>query len=221
MTRHTALSRLPLRTGLLVALTLALPTGCYRPIAVPGIAAAPGVAAPAVQNPVFIAGNNSDVFWEALVDVLDDYFRIVHEDRVRQVGDVLTEGRIDMYPKTGATVLEPWRKDSVGRFQRWESTLQTIRRRAQARVIPTAGGFLVEVIVEKELEALDRPEHATAASAGLRLGETIDRQPAGSLRDDPHTLGWIPLGRDTILEQTILMELTRRVGAAQPAAPTY
>jgi hypothetical protein len=155
-----------------------------------------------------------------LVDVLDDYFRIAHEDRVRQVGEVLTEGRIDTFPRTGATVLEPWRKDSVGRFQRWEATLQTIRRRAQARVIPSAGGFLVEVIVEKEQEALDRPEHATAASAGLRLGETIDNQPRVSLTDDPHTLGWVPLGRDVILEQAILMELTRRIGTAQPAPPT-
>ena len=205
---------------------IALTAGCYKPVTVgtpPGaIVAGPGGGVPpAIQNPVFIPAANSDVFWESLVDVLDDYFRIAHEDRVRQVGDVLTEGRIDTYPKTGATVLEPWRKDSVGRYQRWESTLQTIRRRAQARVIPSAGGFLVEVQVEKEQEALDRPEQATAASAGLRLGETLDRQPAGRLGGGPITLGWIPLGRDVILEQTILIELTRRLSAGQPPAAPY
>lgn len=179
------------------------------------------MAPPAVQNPVFIPAANADAFWENLVDVLDDYFRIAREDRVRQVGDVLTEGRIDTYPRTGATILEPWRKDSVGRFQRWEATLQTIRRRAQARVIPSAGGFLVEVLVEKEQEALDRPEQATAVSAGLRLGETLDSQPQSKLGGDPLTVGWIPLGRDVVLEQTILTELTRRLGAGQPAPAAY
>jgi hypothetical protein len=221
MTQRSKLKPVGRLSAALVALTVV--AGCYQPITVgaPGPIVPGAVAPPAVQNPVFIPAADSDVFWEMLVDVLDNYFRIAHEDRVRQVGDVLTEGRIETYPKTGATVLEPWRKDSVGRFQRWESTLQTIRRRAQARVIPSAGGFLVEVQVEKEQEALDRPEQATAASAGLRLGESIDRQPAIGLGEDPHTLGWIPLGRDVILEQTILMELTRRLGVAQPAPVTY
>jgi hypothetical protein len=38
------------------------------------------------------------------VDAVDDYFRIEREERVRLIGGVLTEGRIDTFPITGSTV---------------------------------------------------------------------------------------------------------------------
>ena len=49
-------------------------------------------------------------------------------------------------------MVEPHRRDSVGRYNRWESTFQTIRRRATVRVIPDASGYVVDVTVEKDLE---------------------------------------------------------------------
>ncbi|MFM8705992.1 MAG: hypothetical protein ACKOHG_19485 [Planctomycetia bacterium] len=36
------------------------------------------------------------------------------EQRVIFSNGVPAEGRIDTYPQTGATLLEPWRRDSIG-----------------------------------------------------------------------------------------------------------
>jgi hypothetical protein len=40
----------------------------------------------------------------------------------------------------GATILEPWRGDSVGWDERWEATLQSIRRIATMRLSPDSAG---------------------------------------------------------------------------------
>jgi hypothetical protein len=165
-------------------------------------------------NPTLVSPVHHELMWNQIVDVVDDYFRIQTEQAVQQAGDVLTEGRIDTFPQGGATLLEPQRRDSVGRFNRWESTLQTIRRHAHVRVTPGAGGFLVEVIVEKELEDLPRPERATAGASTFRNDTSLERRSSGTDREPG--LGWISLGRDFALEQQILSEIHTRLGGAPP-----
>ena len=66
------------------------------------------------------------------VDAVDDYFRIEREERVRLIGGVLTEGRIDTFPIIGSTIFEPWRKDSTPGYEKVHATLQSIRRRARS-----------------------------------------------------------------------------------------
>ena len=208
--------------------------------AAPPVAAAPGVvvdpfavdptAAPYTQSPVadFGAGGpnqihvpvaNRDWTWEQIVDAVDDYFRIQRERPVQLVGDVLTEGRIDTWPLIGATIVEPHRRDSVGRYNRWESTFQTIRRRATVRAIPDASGYLIEVCVEKDLEDLPHPEHSTAGAATFRNDSSL---PTERDEDDVSRTqlngGWILLGRDPALEQRLLAEIQARL-APLPAAP--
>ncbi len=170
----------------------------------------------AFSNPTFIPATNREVFWDSLVDVTDDYFKIIREDRVRQVGDLLTEGQIETRPEIGSTLLEPWNGDSVGYYQRLESTLQSIRRQCVIRVIPEQGGFLVDVQVYKELEDVVRPQHTTASAATFRTSPSIVRftEPVGS---EPRNLGWIPLGRDALLEQRIIARLYQRFGMQPPS----
>ncbi len=161
----------------------------------------------AVTNTVYVPVGNPDLVWEQIVAVVDDYFRIERESRVQTVGNVVTEGRIDTFPQVGATWLEPHRPDSAGWDNRWESTFQTIRRRAVIRVIPQQGGYLIDAVVHKELEDLPRPENSTAGAASFRndnslrsrLDEQVDRT-----RLSDH---WIPLGRDTMVEQQLLSEI--------------
>ena len=155
-----------------------------------------------LPNPMVIHASRQEILWSRLVDVVDDYFR---------TGDVLVEGRIETFPLTGASVLEPWRKDSIGASNRWESTFQTIRRIAHVRVIPTAGGYLVGVQVEKQLEDLQRPQHARATTETIENKESLDRLEEG-LSQPPRTLGWIGLGRDVALEQRILRDLRAQFG---------
>lgn len=162
-------------------------------------------------NPTLVTASDPNRVWETVVDVVDDDFKIEREVPVRQIGTTLTEGRIDTYPTVGATLLEPWRRDSVGTYQRLESTLQSIRRRAVVRVIPGEGGYFVDVAVFKELEDMAQPEHSTAGAATFSYDDTLKRvvNPVG---EQSVELGWIPQGRDAALEQKILGKLAARCG---------
>jgi hypothetical protein len=159
---------------------------------------------------MFIPPLDREFLWNQTVDAVDDYFRIEREDRVRQIAGVLTEGRIDTFPTIGSTVFEPWRTDSTMGYEKLHATLQSIRRRATVRVIPVDGGYLLDVVVQKELEDLDKPEHATAGGATLRHDGTIVRQEGPPGRYSV-TLGWIPIGRDLTLEQRLLSDIAARL----------
>jgi hypothetical protein len=171
-----------------------------------------------VENPLFVPAMDREFLWNQCVDAIDDYFRIQTESRVRLDAGILTEGQIHTYPTTGSTWLEPWRTDSTRGYEKWHATFQSIRRRATLRVIPTEGGYLIDVYVLKELEDLDKPENATAGGATLRHDGTLVRQEGAAGRYSV-TLGWIPLGRDMTLEQQILADLQARLNVAGELAP--
>ena len=183
-------------------------------------------------NSVLIPPLAAEVVWCQLVNVTDDFFKIRSEQRVVFAQGIPTEGLITTFPQTGATLLEPWRGDSVGFHERLESTLQSIRRIASIRLIPDPGGWRVEVAVQKELENLRKPMHATAGGATFRnddslyrygtplpvLGQRVGDQPR-PVATPTRTDGWIPLGRDSLLERKILDKVLIRLGVAQ--VPQY
>jgi hypothetical protein len=179
----------------------------------------PGAARPPIENPLFVPPIDQEFLWNQTVDAVDDYFRIEREDRVRVIAGVLTEGRIETFPVTGSTLFEPWRGDSTPGYEKLHATLQSIRRRASVRVIPAEGGYLLDVVVQKELEDLDKPEHATAGGATLRHDGTIIRQEGAPGRFSV-TLGWIPIGRDVSLEQRMLADIAARLNVHGYAAHT-
>ena len=173
-------------------------------------------------NSVLIPVLDQEVVWEQIVDVIDDYFKVQREERVRLIENILTEGRIDTYPRTGSTIFEPWNFDSTTPYERWESTLQSIRRQATVRVIPTEGGYQVETTVIKELEDVDRPESVSLSAGNLRNDNSVRRYVSPARESSSGTVGWIPLGRDYALEQEILMQIRGRFpGAPTPLLPTY
>ncbi len=163
-------------------------------------------------NPSFLPCANHENVWENLVDVVDDYFAIKQEEPVRLVGNVLTEGRLDTFPTVGATIFEPWRHDSANDYERLESTLQSIRRRALVRVIPADRGFWIDVAIFKELENVAGPTGSPTGGASFRHDATLTRV-VGPLDEQETHEGWIPRGRDTALEQRILEQLLARYGA--------
>jgi hypothetical protein len=179
--------------------------------------AAPFIGTPVIgpgpggPSQIHVAVANREWAWEQIVDAFDDYFRVERERQVQLMGDVLTEGRIDGFPLIGATIVEPHRRDSVGRYNRWESTFQTIRRRGVVRVIPDADGYLIDVCVEKDLEDLPHPENSTAGAAAFRNDSslpTLDNEPVSPTR---LASNWILLGRDPALEQQILADIQARL----------
>jgi hypothetical protein len=186
-----------------------LPPGCV-----------PEQVAPALANPVFIPIADNQCAWEQVVDVVNDYFRIEREEPVRAAGNMVTEGHITTMAEVSPTIFEPWRRDTGDPPQRMENTLQSMRRRAIVRVVPTQGGHWVEFTVYKELENVIHPEHATAGAATFRYDSTLTRvvDPIG---EHPITKNWIPQGRDASLEQSMIRDLVVHCGQASvpPSAP--
>ena len=163
-----------------------------------------------VPNPLELPPVPDDFLWLQIVDTLDDYFRIARQQPVVNRQGLSLEGKIETSYKIAGSVLEPWRKDTTSGFERLQGTLQSIRRRAIVTVRPLGTGYSVEVIAQKELEDTDRTQYATETTAGTRHdGSRVSRQDA--FDDSPQTLGWIPLGRDTDLENRILNDLFGRV----------
>ena len=174
-----ALATLVMRSRLAAILSLVVLLGCV------GEMRLPYQSAPVrYDNPVLLRIPNHELVWDGVVDVISDYFRIEREDPVRLLGNTLTEGRIDTFPKPSATLLEPWDHDSVDSYQRLESTLQSIRRYAVVKVIPApTGGFWVDVAVYKELENIRQPEHTT----GARPPPTTTCRPPATTPQSPVT----------------------------------
>jgi len=164
-----------------------------------------------VDNPMFVPGQNHELIWEQLVDVVDDYFTIDKEEPVRIVGGTIVRGRIATKPRSGATVFDQlWRPDGVTRYERWEATLQSIRRYALISVSPAQGGYFIDLQVFKELEDVAQTERATAGAATFRHDSSMERY-SDSVSSASPTVGWIPLGRDLPVEQKLLSQLKARL----------
>jgi len=141
---------------------------------------------------------------------VDDYFRIIRETPVQNADGFILDGRVETAYSIGASCFEPWRKDSTPGFERWQGTLQSIRRRAIVTVRPRGPGYTIEVVVQKDLEDVGRAISGTQSSVGIRYDSSIERR--GRLVDGTaETLGWIPLGRDSSLEQVILSDIFGRI----------
>jgi len=151
---------------------------------------------PVVENPLLIPSNDFEKVWMETIATVDKYFEIASENRLS--GTIITQ------PMAGGTIFEPWRGDSVGLGEKFESTLQTIRRFAIVNVDRApSGGYLVKVQVRKEMEDLTRPDRQAAGRAVFNNDFPVNRtrEVVGPV---PVSTGWIPRGRDSNLEQTIL-----------------
>ena len=151
---------------------------------------------PVSDNPLIVPSADFETIWKETVAVVDEYFDIRSENRLART--IVTD------PVTGATLLEPWRGDSVGFHERLESTLQTIRRFARVQIEPVPGrGYSIKVEVLKELEDLPKPDRQTAGRAVFNNDFPVNRtrEIVGPV---PVPILWIPRGRDTQLEQAIL-----------------
>lgn len=150
-------------------------------------------------NPLPVPVADFETVWNTTVAVLDEYFDIATEDRLS--GEIITN------PVNGAGIFSPWAGDSVGLEERLESSLQSIRRFAKARVEPApGGGYMVRVEVYKELEDLYKPERQAGGRAVFNIDYNVNRtrEIVGPV---PLPAGWIPRGRDPKLEEVILRRI--------------
>lgn len=200
----------------LVALAVlpALAMGCQN--LSPGFdgpfASMPPIGATTVQdqNPVFIPLPKNDYgrVMEALLRVLHDYgFEVAEANRY--------SGHIDAVPRIAPGFLLFLKNGSPDAYDRLLCTTQTYRHRVTVVMQPADpqgtehGGYFVEFIVRKELEALPNPIRSSIGIAAFRSEQSVDRQTEvidASIFDPM----WIFRGRDAALEQ----ELIRRFKCA-------
>ena len=202
--------RRTIRIGLLaLAFFSVAVTGCFRWTSKLSQYDNPPVAQD-VPNPVTVPMVAREMVMDEVADELDNYFRIAREERVRLVDEIMTEGWIETHPETGSTLFEPWRKDSTRGYERLHATLQSVRRFAKVRVIPTSNSYLIDVKVYKELEEMPQPIRSTAQGPFLRHDSSLGFDQT-DMFDPPPNKGWIPMGRDISLEQRILRNIHSRL----------
>lgn len=151
------------------------------------------------ENPIHVRAQNLDDCWEKTHDLVTDYFEIAKENRL--------DGMMETRPNVGASLLEPWHRDSPGLRNRLESTLQSIRRRAYVSVTPDqTGSFLIGVEVFKETEDVPQRTENSPGAATFQEHRVLERDLTPT---NGHTApeGWVSLGRDALLEQRMLREL--------------
>jgi hypothetical protein len=154
---------------------------------------------PVSENPLIVPSADFEAIWRETVAAVDVYFDIRSENRLART--IVTD------PVIGGTLFEPWRGDTVGFDDKFESTLQTIRRFARVQVDPVPGrGYAVKVEVRKELEDLPKPDRQSAGRAVFNNEFPVNRtrEIVGPV---PVPLQWIPRGRDFKLEQEILNKI--------------
>jgi hypothetical protein len=153
---------------------------------------------PSVENPVFLPQGppSYNLVFGKVLDVVSDYFEVAYANR--------QEGRIESFPRIAPGLGEPWKPGSPDLYQRTLATFQTIRHRAVVLLSAADdGGYFVDVKIYKELEDLDRPTQSTAGAASFQSLNTVERQfeVIDAATFEPL---WIPIGRDTKLEQVLL-----------------
>jgi hypothetical protein len=169
---------------------------------------------PLLDNPAFVPGAPVDnpvyvplgqwsygTVFEKVLDTVSEYFEVSYANRY--------SGEIYTFPTIAPGYEQWWKPGSPDPYQRLLATLQTIRYRAAVLIQPANdGGFFVQVTIFREEEDLSRPMRSTAGAAAFRSDNTVERQFEVI---DPSVLdvNWIPLGRETALEQVILQRLKK------------
>jgi len=163
-------------------------------------------AADGVENPVLVspgvptAVSYREVF-EKCVDVLDDYFEIVSANPY--------DGRIVTKPRSAPGYEQVWRGGNPDPRERLLATFQSFRQTAVVELrTGERGGYLVYVVVEKELEDLALPSRQRVGAV-FQEAPTVDRQldVVGAATVSPTTQTWFRTGRDYAFEQLLLRRI--------------
>jgi hypothetical protein len=158
------------------------PMGIENPVVV-----SPGLPTPEAYREVF----------EKTIDILDDYFELLPPDPY--------DGRIVTKPRIAPGYEQFWKPGNPDTRGRLLATFQTIRQTATAEIrAGERGGYLVYVVVNRELEDIPRPTQSRVGAAVFQDSPTVDRQleVVGGETTADHT--WFRVGRDFALEQQIL-----------------
>lgn len=172
----------------------------------------------AIENPVLVSpgtptGVSYREVFETCIDVLDDYFEILVANPY--------DGRIVTRPRVAPGYEQFWRSGNPDPRERLLATFQSIRKTAEVTIrTGERGGYLVLVVVDRELEDVARPSRQSAGNAVFHEAPTVDRQvevvgpsavaPGAAVTGAQIGSGtgtWFRVGRDYALEQHLLRRI--------------
>jgi hypothetical protein len=187
--------------------------GCVACLLAVGCATAPPLDNPVsvrftageVENPVLVspgqptAASYHEVF-ETVVDVMNDYFELLPPNPY--------DGRVIGLPRVAPGYEQFWKAGNPDPRNRLMATFQSMRQSGVARIwAGDRGGYMVEVVVDRELEDLARPVQARIGGAAFAESPTVDRHVEVVGPDVNLDQAWFKVGRDYALEQQILRRI--------------
>ncbi|HUR53402.1 MAG TPA: hypothetical protein VMZ71_04700 [Gemmataceae bacterium] len=193
-------------------MTRGIRLGCAAALGLTGCATAPPLdnpvhvrhSADGIENPALVspgvptAVSYREVF-EKTIDVLDDYFEILSANPY--------EGRIITKPRVAPGYEQVWKSGNPDPRERLLATFQTIRQTATVELrTGERGGYMIYVVVEKEMEDLPRPARATVGAV-FQDATTVDRRTEVIGPDTATSSQWFKVGRDYAFEQQILRRI--------------
>ena len=158
-----------------------------------------------VENPVLVSPGRptplayQEVF-EKTIDVLSTYFDLLPPNPYA--------GQIVSKPRIAPGFEQFWKQGNPDPRNRLLSTFQTIRQTVTAEIrAGERGGYLVYIVVDRELEDLSRPSAARQGAAVFQEAPTVDRRFDVVGADTEADTTWFKIGRDYALEQQILRRI--------------
>ena len=158
------------------------------------------------ENPILVspgqptAVSYREVF-EKCIDVVDDYFQVVSANPYA--------GQIVTAPRIAPGYEQVWKGGNPDPRERLLATFQTIRQTCVVTIrTGERGGYLVEAVVEKELEDIPRPSRQSVGAV-FQEAPTVDRrfEVVGPVPVSASGTSWFPIGRDYALEQQLLQRI--------------
>lgn len=143
------------------------------------------------------------------------YFIIKSEKPCQQIGCCIDQGVLETQRTIGSTIFEPWRGDTVGMRQRWESTLHTIARSAVIRVNHVNNNtYKIVLVVKKEIENTSYIHMSRNGQEDYFLSDS--RRTFNTPLYSPENTSseqWVEIGQDPLLEQRLLAEIEQSIRA--------
>jgi hypothetical protein len=193
-------------------MTRGIRLGCVAALGVTGCATTPPLDNPvhvrhspdAIENPALVspgvptAVSYREVF-EKCIDVLDDYFEILSANPYS--GTIITK------PRIAPGYEQVWKSGNPDPRERLLATFQTVRQTATVEIrTGERGGYLIYVVVEKELEDLPKPARSPVGAV-FTDATTVDRRVEVVGPDTATSSIWFKVGRDFAFEQQILRRI--------------
>ena len=155
----------------------------------------PGIPTPSAYQEVF----------EKAVDIVGEYFELRNPNPVA--------AKFVSLPRIAPGYEQFWKPGNPDPRGRLLATFQTIRQVATVEIsVGEHGGFLIHVIVDRELEDLSRPSQARIGNAIFQENPTVARPfdvVNQDISSDPAGEVWFKVGRDYALEQEILSRIRK------------